>query len=423
MANDGYRVDRPRGQIHQLIKSGSMRMMTRRQAALACGLGFTGLAAEKKTASQERVRIGRVPEGGLQPQVAMDGAGVLHMVYFTGDPHQGDLFYVKSADGGTTFSRAVPVNSQAGSAIAVGTIRGAQLALGEAGHVHVAWNGSAQAQPPGPINPDSGKLGMPMLYSRLNDAASAFEPQRNLMQHSFGLDGGGSIAADHLGNVYVAWHGIGESEASGSGKVGEARRRVWLAKSPDDGRWFSTEEKAWPRETGACGCCGMKLFADRKASLFALYRSATGSVHRDIYLLTSRDQARSFQGRLLHQWDINACPMSSMDFAGNGNIVVGAWETGGQVYWARLDSGAGQPISAPGEAKGRKHPRVAVNQDGDVLLAWTEGTGWQKGGALAYQLYDRAGKPAMESAERPGIPVWSFAAVAARPDGAFSILY
>lgn len=398
-------------------------MMTRRQAALACAAGLTSFAGEKKVASQERIRIVRVPESGIQPQIAMDDAGTLHLVYFTGDPHNGNLVYARSTDGGMTFSRTVPINSQPGSAIAIGTIRGAQLALGKAGRVHVAWNGSGQALPPGPINPDSGKPGTPMLYTRLNDTARAFEPQRNLMQHSFGLDGGGSIAADRLGNVYVAWHGIGESDASTKGKVGEARRRVWLAKSRDDGRSFSVEEKAWTQDTGACGCCGMKIFADRRGDLFALYRSATESVHRDIYLLTSRDQARSFQGRLLHKWEINACPMSSMDFAANSNVVAGAWETGGQVYWARLDDGDGQPIPAPGEGKGRKHPRVAVNQSGDVLLAWTEGTGWQKGGSLAYQIYDRLGKPTLENAQRPGIPVWSFAAVAARPDDGFSILY
>ena len=41
----------------------------------------------------------------------------------------------------------------------------------------------------------------------LSDEGSAFEPQRNVMQFAEGLDGGGSVAADVQGNVYVAWHG------------------------------------------------------------------------------------------------------------------------------------------------------------------------------------------------------------------------
>ena len=209
-------------------------VITRRQAALACSAVLTSWAAEtKSSASGERVRLLRVPDAGLQPQVALDERGTLHLVYYTGDSHKGNLLYVRSTDGGATFSSALPVNSQPGSAIAAGTIRGAQLAIGKAGRVHVAWNGSGEAKPQGPLNPDSGKHGMPMLYTRLSDTGKAFEPQRSLMHQSFGLDGGGTVAADRVGNVYVMWHGIGESEASGKGAAGEARRRVWLTKSAD----------------------------------------------------------------------------------------------------------------------------------------------------------------------------------------------
>jgi hypothetical protein len=393
-------------------------MINRRRALLAGAAGLSLWAADERPGSRG-VRILRVPQAGIQPQAAGDAQGTIHLVYFAGDPANGDVFYAKSADGGTRFSTPIRVNSQPGSAIALGTIRGPQMAVGKNGRIHVAWNGSQHAEPAGPVNPDSGKPGTPMLYSRLNDAGTAFEPQRNLMLHSFGLDGGGSVAADSAGNVLVAWHGIGESEAD-RGK-GEARRAVWLARSADHGRSFAREAKAWAEPTGACGCCGMKVHADAGGSVTALYRSATESVHRDMYLLRSADRGETFRGRLLQTWNINACPMSSMDIADNAKETVAAWETGGQVYWSRID-GKPDPIAAPGDGKGRKHPRIAIDANGEVLLAWTEGTGWQKGGGLAWQRYDRARAPAGEVERRPGIPTWSFAAAVAGRDG-FTILY
>ena len=47
------------------------------------------------------------------------------------------------------------------------------------------------------------------------DEDGQFEPQRNLMQETFALDGGGSVAADAEGNVYVAWHGSAKGSAKG----------------------------------------------------------------------------------------------------------------------------------------------------------------------------------------------------------------
>ena len=399
--------------------------MTRRDAfAAVFAFAIPSFGAESDPKPTGRVRHHRLPDGGIQPQIAADERGTQHVLYYAGEPRHGNVLYTRSTDGGATFSSALQVN-RAGSAIAAGTIRGAQIAVGKGGRVHVAWNGSSQAEVQGPMNPDSGKPGSPMLYARMNDARTAFEPERNLMHRSFGLDGGGSVAADRGGNVYVAWHGISVDAKSGAGPEGEARRQVWVAKSENDGRTFASEEKAWERPTGACACCGMKIFASRQGSVHALYRSATEAVHRDIYLVSSKDRGKSFQGGLLHRWEINACPMSSMDFAESSNAIVGAWETGGQVYWSRID---GQPekltsTAAPGNAKGRKHPRLAINRNGETLFVWTEGTGWQRGGSVAWQLYDRSGQPTAEKGFTAGLPAWSFAAPAANADGSFTILY
>jgi hypothetical protein len=68
-------------------------------------------------------------------------------------------------------------------------------------------------------------------------------------------------------------------------------------------------------------------------------------------------------------------------------------------------------VSAPGEGKGRKHPRIAIAGDSDTLMVWTEGTGWKRGGSLAWQLYDKSGKVIGEKRITAGVPAWSFGAV------------
>lgn len=112
------------------------------------------------------MKLPRAPDGSLQPQALVDASGVLHLAYLKGDPRACDVFYTRRAAGTTNFSAPLRVNSEPGSAIAIGTIRGAQLALGRNGRVHVAWNGSGVQK--------SGR-GAPMLYARLNDAHTAFE--------------------------------------------------------------------------------------------------------------------------------------------------------------------------------------------------------------------------------------------------------
>lgn len=360
------------------------------------------------------VRAQRAPAGALQPQAVMDAQGTLHLVYLNGEPKGCDVFYTRRAPGKTTFSPPIRVNSQPGSAVAVGTIRGAQFALGNGGRVHVVWNGSMQALPKPPTQ------SAPLLYARLDDAGTTFEPQRNLISGTQHLDGGGTVAADTKGNVYVLWH-----SAPPGNQAGEAGRAVFLARSQDEGRTFAGERSVNPEPTGACACCGMRAFADAQGNLFALYRTAASALNRDMTLLLSRDQGSRFTRTTLHRWRLSQCPMSSEFMMEGRGTLLAAWETDGAVQYAalrlpELDTLA--PIRPTTTAKG-KHPVLAVNPAGETLLVWTEGTGWQRGGSLVWQLFRPDGRPVGEPQRREGIPVWGLAAAVAEPDGSFTILY
>jgi hypothetical protein len=257
--------------------------------AVLLSLSFLASAGAAAWAA-DRVTVLKTPNSGIQPQALVDAKGTLHLLYFKGDPAAGDLFYVHRGAGKERFSMPMRVNSQAGSAVAIGSIRGGQIALGKGGRIHVAWNGSSKAR---------SEQDFPMLYARMNAAGTAFEEQRNLMRASAILDGGGTVAADQAGNVYIAWHGLVKG-----GERGEGNRRVWVASSADAGRTIERERPAWTRATGVCACCSMKAFADRRGNLYVFYRSAGAGVNRDMYLLVSTDRGKSFQGSLVHRWKV-----------------------------------------------------------------------------------------------------------------------
>jgi hypothetical protein len=356
-----------------------------------------------------RVEIAAVPGGGIQPQAAVDAAGTIHLLYFKGDPAGGDLFYVRRAAGEATFSQAIRVTGEPGSAIATGSVRGGQLALGRNGWIHVAWNGSR------PIE-RGGEQQTPMWYSRLRPGATAFEPQRAIGRHTRHLDGGGSVAADQSGRVFVAWHAAGAED-------GEPHRRIYVASSVDDGAQFG-EERAFSDDSGACGCCGLETIVDGPGWLHLLYRAAGASIHRDAMWLTVRPDGAASPVRL-QPWELAACPMTTFALAHAPGGLVAAWETQQQIFTARLDP-VRQTVSAVTAMPGtglRKHPAIAINGAGDQLIAWTEGTAWARGGSAAWQLFNPQGGRLASGSSPGAVPVWSLVAAVARKDGSFLVLH
>jgi hypothetical protein len=357
----------------------------------------------------DRVVVERVPEGGLVAQAVADASGVVHIVYVTGDPTAGDVHYVRRGTDGR-YSEPIRVNHRPGLAVAAGSIRGPQIAIGRAGRIHIVWNGSDAPHSPA-------HAGMPFYYARSNDAGGGFEDARNVVTWATGVDGGGAVAADDSGRVFVVWH-------ANPGGGPDAGRTVFLARSDDDGMTLGREERVSPAELGACGCCGMRALVDRTGALLVAYRAAGDNIHRDMTLLTSTDEGATFRAQRLDPWEIEACPLSTVAMAEGSNGVTAVWETQGRVRMAGVRPVDGEIVEpGPPSDGGRKHPAIAYNANGERLVAWLDGTGWARGGSVAWQHYERAGAATTTAGVLPGVPSWGLAAVAALPDGRFLLLY
>lgn len=349
------------------------------------------------------VRLERVPEGGVQPQVVTTGDGTLHLVYLIGDPRGGDVRYATKKSGAAGWSRPRTLNSSPATAIAAGTIRGAQIAVGKDDSLHVVWNGPGGKDRPAPL-----------LYSRSLDHGATFETQQDLRADTQALDGGASVAASAKGEVYVVWHG-----APAGAAPGEINRRVFVLKSTDNGGSFTKPQVANGDDPGVCACCSLKTLVSPTGELLTLYRAARSMAQRDITLMTSTDGGATFQHRIVGPWAINACPMSSASVVAAGSETRAAWEAEGKVFTSLLDDRSA--ALAVSEDKAR-HPALAVNARGETLVTWSVGTGWQKGGQLAWLVLDADGKPTGQRGMKAGVPVWGCTAAYAEGD-VFVILY
>jgi hypothetical protein len=337
--------------------------MTSSQAGIALALLSTFLFGPPATTANDeagKVTTVAVPGGGKPVVAKTDKEGVIHLLY---DSEHGPQ-YVKSSDGGLTFSSPISVVGEGPRTEGL-EYSAWDMAVGKGGRVHVAMGTNAW------------KLKLPeeewgFFYANLDRGASAFSPVRNINKKP---SEGFSVAADENGNVTACW----------------LSDKLYANVSHDNGKTFAPYVEL-DSSYDPCNCCTTSTAYSNDGRLAVLYREETGN-ERDMYLvLWDQDKGRMTRKRVGRTpWKIDGCPATYYGVAADSGGFVAVWPTKGQIYFARLD-GAGDAskqveIKTPGRAGMRTGMLSLTGRDGSTLVAWT------KDGQTGWQLYDVEGEP------------------------------
>lgn len=359
------------------------------------------------------VLIQPTPDGGFQPRLVVDEQGGVHLLYFkkrlrAPSAREGNLYYRQFLPEENRFGLPVKVSSEAYN-LQTFAIARASMAIDGEGRIHVVW-----------YRPRSNQY----FYTRSNEERNQFEVQRPMVtQFGEGLDAGADVAA--LGSqVAVVWAAGDLSR--------EYERTVYARISSDFGASFGEEMALGNPDLGACACCVVAADFSDADDLLVAYRSAIDGIGRHMQLLSLQFSEGQLSGGsygavgALQEWELSACPLSTNDIVKDENSNQWlVFETEARIIQMKVaEDAAASAVGEPFTRTRQKHPAVAINQQGDRLIAWGEAISHTKGGRLNMQLFDaEGGLKDYDFQEEITIPNFSFPAAAKLPNGDFLVLY
>jgi hypothetical protein len=291
---------------------------------------------------------------GSSPQLALDGRGVIHMIFGRRDT----IFHVSSRDRGATFSPAeivavVPsmhLGNTRGPVIASSRNQSMVTATDQAGNIHAFR-----------LDHTSGRWSR--LARPLNDTTGS-APE--------GLLG---LTADDADGFHAAWLDIRKGR----------KNQIYAASLRANGAAWTTNVLAYASPGGSvCECCRPSIVVT-KGGTAVMFRNSLGGA-RDMYVALSRDGGKTFAApeKLGHgSWALNACPMDGGALAADpAGRLASVWRRQDSVFFVR-----------PGEAEilvgNGRSPTMSVSPDGKGSYVI-----WQDGPSILLKLMDGP-KPAV----------------------------
>jgi hypothetical protein len=268
---------------------------------------------------------GSTPNHPRQPQVAIDEAGGIHVVYGAGE----HVFYRRSDDGGKTFSQTTELPQIAN--MSLGMRRGPRVAAGK-GFVCVTAIGGKQGK---------GRDGEIFAYRSEDGGKTWLGPVTVNDEPAAAREGLHAMAAGPKGELCCVWLDL---RSKGTKLVGST--------STDGGRTWTKNLLVYESPDGkVCECCHPSVTFDSQGWIYVMWRNLIAG-NRDLYYCISADGGKSFAFATklgTGAWPLNACPMDGGAIAALApGVVATAWRREKSIYLT-IPGDSEERLLGPGE--------------------------------------------------------------------------
>ncbi len=354
------------------------RQVIRRRVALAAVLIAVTLVMSPRAQIPPTVYLSVPDRSSATPWVAATGEFVAVAWGATAPGGKADVFVAVSHDAGATFGTPVRVNRVPGDARLHGEIP-PRVSVHPAQGSHevvVLWNAQ-----------DGGTA---IKIARSGDAGRTFRAPETLQKHSAPGDRGWpSLTLDRNGRAHAIWldhRGLSDA-SSGHQAAASASAMDGVAMAQRSGLYYSSGTAERELVNGVCYCCKTTLVPTPSGMLFAGWRHVYPGNLRDIAVITSRDEGRTFSAPARvsdDNWHLNGCPddgpAMTADSSGLVHIVWptvvtdGQSVTGALFYATTRDGVTFTPRTRVPTLGGPKptHAHIAVDDAGRAFVAWDE---------------------------------------------------
>src|SRR6266850_308680 len=307
--------------------------------------------------------------GSFTPQVAVDSAGNIYVVWEDDTATNSNILFGRSTDGGTTFSAQKLSNSS-------GYSFNPRIAVDTGGGINVVWVDS----------PDNHYLTSNIFFSRSTDGGvTFFSTPVNLSETINPANppfySVPQIEVDNAGNISVVW------ETDDPLGLGNINLGIFFSSSIDGGVTFSAPNMI---STNPNGSIDPQIALDKNGNINVVWED-TDPIHfnTEIFFIRSTDGGATFlptpnptPKKVSNSLGCSFNPVMAVDASGNINIV---WEdtpdcrfVTSNVLFSRSSDGGDKfspPLSISKDLGSSFNAQLALDANGNINVAWEDHAG------------------------------------------------